>query len=1218
MVLCLTATGIAWHAGPAAQGGYCSPPALGAPCALGGSTTQGHTEPLPGLELGNPVHLGSGNKYQLDVDLPPGAYAPGLELVRHYNSLSTQGSALGRNWSLSYDVRLVRRSDGWRVRQGDGSLRRIPPPERHGQGFMWPWPNGRQLHFDAQGHLTGIQEGRRLKVRIHRHAAPHRFAGMIDRVETAHGLSLLFHYGEHDGNTVLEAVDTPLGRFLYRYGAPAPGSGHRAPRLDAVQRPDGMRRLYHYEAAYQSGNPYTVTGISIASPNNAPRRLSTWKYDRHGRVIELWQHGRTLPVLRIDYVRPAHGAQEGLTRVYASNGRRQDIRFRRIKGDDRLVGRVDPAEGNESRHTYDTAGRITALDGMMVQRGPTGDVIGLVPAEPGWPALSFRLEGTRAGYSWFSAGTGRTRVLSGVTGRPGIVQYANGDTLHFAYDPQGRPIRLEETLASTRAGTLTTLQWRGQRLVRVQHPAESETTQYDAQGRVTERVVLRPADGDTPAIQFRDAFEYDPQGRLLRHSLPEGGALHYEWRDVGRGGGKLAALHWEDSSGRRVPVFASSPTHSGYRYGNGLTLVTGASAGGHADRLVLAHGEKIWWRQQRMHNAAGRVVADFHDFPQEGHHDHSHYTYDARSRLVGAQHGRPGFDNRSWHAWHADGGLAAMNINDRSTVPAIQRDAAGLPTAVGPYDLRYGPGRRLQTVTQRDTGRQLAHYRHNAFGYRISKRTSAGTTHYLYVQGRLVAEAGGNPSDSPVRVTRRYLYAGLTPVGMIEYPSKGPPRLYAVHSDLSGAPRLLTDAARNIRWLASYSPTGKAERIAGDLDFPLRLPGQYEDRETGWHDNLLRTYAAEFGQFLEPDPVGPLPGTDTYGYARQQPWRYADPFGLVLFAFDGTRYSADTQGNVWKLAQAYRGGGAHYHSGPGNSSFLNWDAVVAWRAGRILENQWQALLTAVELQPSGTVMPIDIIGFSRGAALARHFGNRIAAHVQRGVFSVTDPLRGTISACVDMRFMGLFDTVAQFGVGGSHNHLYDFGVAEMWSWVAHAVALHEHRWAFPLVSADAGGAGNIVEAPFIGAHADIGGGLALYRPLQDGNGNEADTAQDAESDLADVALAWMHWQALAATVPFEALAEADTHVDTPWLRDLRSPFWRTAQRGDRAVSAPSGVTRHSYQDADPRLGRSTRDQVEAFIHRVDAWRSQAGETVGSVDMKGYARWLEETLGWAPG
>src|SRR5699024_4238213 len=98
-------------------------------------------------------------------------------------------------------------------------------------------------------------------------------------------------------------------------------------------------------------------------------------------------------------------------------------------------------------------------------------------------------------------------------------------------------------------------------------------------------------------------------------------------------------------------------------------------------------------------------------------------------------------------------------------------------------------------------------------------------------------------------------------------------------------------------------------------------------------------------------------------------------------------------------------------------------------------------------------IPIDILGFSRGAALARHFGNLVTRHVDQGMFEANDPAHGHVSACVDLRFMGLFDSVAQFGVAGSQNYMYDLDVSAAWQWIAHAVALHEHRWDFPLLPA---------------------------------------------------------------------------------------------------------------------------------------------------------------------
>src|SRR5690606_32139368 len=172
---------------PEPSGGFCAPPALGAPCSTGGLATAGSSEPLPGLAVGNPVHLATGNKYQLDVDLPPNPSAPGLELVRHYNGLSTQAGVLGRNWRLSYDTRLQRRGNQWRLLQADGSILDILEPTPTAKGYAWHSSDGRRLHFDAEGRLVSIRKGPRVIVNIRRHPKAHAYAGLIERVESAAG-----------------------------------------------------------------------------------------------------------------------------------------------------------------------------------------------------------------------------------------------------------------------------------------------------------------------------------------------------------------------------------------------------------------------------------------------------------------------------------------------------------------------------------------------------------------------------------------------------------------------------------------------------------------------------------------------------------------------------------------------------------------------------------------------------------------------------------------------------------------------------------------------------------------------------------------------------------------------------------------------------------------------------------------------------------------------
>src|SRR5690606_25148257 len=271
-----------------------------------------------------------------------------------------------------------------------------------------------------------------------------------------------FHYDEHHGQQVVSAIDTPLGRFHYHYDQPPPGSGHSAARLVAVHRPDGMRRLYHHEPALQSGNAYALTGISVALPGGPLQRLSTWEYDRYGRVIAMRQHGRALPTLRVEYAATAGHTRPGLTRIHASNGMRQDIHYRRIAM--RQPGRALPASRGEyaatAGHTrpgltrihasngmrqdihyrriagqyrltrrsglhqsdgfsaYDQQGRLTDIDGLRLLRGPGGELAGLTPAEPGWPGLTLSRHPHSSRYTWSSHATCATSLSADAACRP--------------------------------------------------------------------------------------------------------------------------------------------------------------------------------------------------------------------------------------------------------------------------------------------------------------------------------------------------------------------------------------------------------------------------------------------------------------------------------------------------------------------------------------------------------------------------------------------------------------------------------------------------------------------------------------------------------------------------------------------------------------------------------------------------------------------------------
>lgn len=148
-------------------------------------------------------------------------------------------------------------------------------------------------------------------------------------------------------------------------------------------------------------------------------------------------------------------------------------------------------------------------------------------------------------------------------------------------------------------------------------------------------------------------------------------------------------------------------------------------------------------------------------------------------------------------------------------------------------------------------------------------------------------------------------------------------------------------------------------------------------------------------------------------------------------------------------------------------------------------------------------LELDIFGFSRGAAAARHFVNQVLKTEQGPLGALVQNNRQAfapgfaLGTDVRITFIGLFDTVLSVGglgawgvpgdaLNGEVDLYLPWGCAEH---VVHLTARDEHRYNFPL---------SRVSAPFQelslpGAHSDLGGGyppemeesLYLGRPLCD-------------------------------------------------------------------------------------------------------------------------------------
>ncbi|MEO7794504.1 MAG: DUF2235 domain-containing protein, partial [Thermoanaerobaculia bacterium] len=230
------------------------------------------------------------------------------------------------------------------------------------------------------------------------------------------------------------------------------------------------------------------------------------------------------------------------------------------------------------------------------------------------------------------------------------------------------------------------------------------------------------------------------------------------------------------------------------------------------------------------------------------------------------------------------------------------------------------------------------------------------------------------------------------------------------------------------------------------------------------------------------------------------PANAGDPMGLALYAFDGTwnhRLRMVHTTNVDLLMKAYVGT-AVYEPGVGTDDiFGNQIACGLTGCGGAARID-DAMENLERLWNSGD-QQIDIVGFSRGAAEAREFANRI---VREGVFDTRLGRR----VVPRIRFLGLFDTVGSFGWPGNRaNFGYELSIPLNVEKVRQAVAADERRGFFPLSSIkEFEGQENTdraTERYFTGSHSDCGGGY------------------EDDARLAERSLYWMWQEAVEAGVP---------------------------------------------------------------------------------------------------
>ena len=205
---------------------------------------------------------------------------------------------------------------------------------------------------------------------------------------------------------------------------------------------------------------------------------------------------------------------------------------------------------------------------------------------------------------------------------------------------------------------------------------------------------------------------------------------------------------------------------------------------------------------------------------------------------------------------------------------------------------------------------------------------------------------------------------------------------------------------------------------------------------------------------------------------------------MALYAFDGTgnedREGTERDSNVLNFFNAYQDPlknsdpkaerGSLYLEGIGLRANTGLGEKIAEAFGIGGHSRLRDARRRVENNLAAGDLDVDIVGFSRGAALAIDFANQVCKKVPKA----------------NVRFVGVWDIVAQFGAPGEHVNLgFDLDCPDVVCY--HAMAIDEDRAFFPLTRLSKAGKtfSKLREVWFRGVHSDIGGGNANLRAQLD-------------------------------------------------------------------------------------------------------------------------------------
>ncbi|MBW2005045.1 MAG: RHS domain-containing protein [Deltaproteobacteria bacterium] len=500
-----------------------------------------------------------------------------------------------------------------------------------------------------------------------------------------------------------------------------------------------------------------------------------------------------------------------------------------------------------------------------------------------------------------SPDTGTVTYVYDEAGNPIQKTYAKGITVNYTYDTVKR-------LTATHfpepnqdiTYTYDTGAYGMGRLAGMTDPSGSITFSYNNRGRLIEK---------TSTINSHDftlTHAYTPGNRLTAITYPTGRSVTYSRNSSGKIAG-VSTTHNGDTTTllnnlSYLPFGPSAGMDMGGSSVNNvfdeLYRMTVANPGAETERSYGydANGNitsinvtnQSWKNQNFTYDALNQLIET------GGHYGTISYAYDQ----VGNRLERTVNDQTETYTY-----TSGTNKLDEIAGPnsaTFAYDANGNTTGIGSRTFIYNQNNRLIRVEE--NGNILGEYTYNGLGQRVIKQADGVTTIFHYdLNGNLIAE-----SLSDGTFTSEYIYMGNSRLAKVNTSDNA---TYYYLNDHLGTPQIMTDSNGTVVWEASYRPFGDAEvNPSSSVVNNFRLPGQYFDKETGFHYNYFRDYHPRIGGYVEPDQIGLRGGINMYAYCMNNPVNLADPsgqFGLAgaaIGAISGgiAGFVAGAQaGNIW-------------------------------------------------------------------------------------------------------------------------------------------------------------------------------------------------------------------------------------------------------------------------------------------------------------------------------